>query len=118
MMSRVIRSGRAGLGHLEARAPAQGMKDLVTLVRKVTFQEVVSGMVIVDDQDGAAGRPRRARSRCLLRGLGHGVRAGGRQHDGKVRARTGRALDCNVAAQHLAELPGDRQAEPGAAIIA
>ena len=66
MMSRVISVGPRRLGDLEPLAAAHGMEDLVALVRKVTFQQVVGGLVVVDDQDRAAAR-RRGRPRVRSR---------------------------------------------------
>ena len=77
----------------------------------------MGGLVVVDDQDRAAARCRGG-LQCALGGLGRGPEAAGRQHDREGRALTGRALDRDLAAQHPAELPGDRQAEPGAAVVA
>ena len=55
---------------------------------------------------------RRPATACL-RGLGLV-----RQDDREGRALAGLACDRDVAAQHLAEVPGDRQPEPGAAVLA
>ena len=72
------------------------------------------GLFIIDDQHGAAAR-RRCRILRALRDLCLHVRRDGR-HRSPGRALAGCALGGDIAAQHAA-VPGDGEAEPGAAVI-
>ena len=67
MMSSVITSGRACLGEPEALAAAGGMQDVVARAGELALQQVVGGLLVVDDQDRAAAGPPMLVARRLSR---------------------------------------------------
>ncbi len=76
------------------------------------------GGIVIDHQHGASGGVAALRNRSLLpRRMRRRPGAIG-QHDGEGRALARLAGDGDIAAQHGREMPGDGEAEPGAAVIA
>src|SRR3546814_1721706 len=93
------------------------MDDAIALLGELLIQKAVDSHLVVDDQDGAVAA---ARGRLQRPTVGVGSRSGadGRQSHRKRGSLPIDTLDRDVPAPHPAEMPGDGEAEPGAAIVA
>src|SRR3546814_4597165 len=93
------------------------MDDAIALLGELLIQKAVDSHLVVDDQDGAVAA---ARGRLQRPTVGVGSRSGadGRQSHRKRGSLPIDTLDRDVPAQHPAEMPGDGEAEPGAALVA
>ena len=116
--SSVIASGRIGAGQRKRLVAARGMHETIAGAFQAGAQELARRRIVVDDEDRGADCSHLAAMRGASAGLtGAGASLCVRQGDGEGRTFAGLAGDRDVAAEQLAEPPGNRQAEAGAAVF-